>query len=118
VAARGANKHEFIPADENSCLPKPRRLNYGGETLKRLVAVSQDVAWLLNSRFPSIVPAQLPQKYKSLLIDKGLATATGRVRQAELVRSFSSFFGRDILRLLNSEITREVVRAIECSCYD
>src|SRR5205085_588502 len=105
VAARGANKHEFIPADENSGSPKLRRLNHGRETFKHLVALAQDVEWLLNNGLPPIVSAQLQQKYKSLLIDKKLATTTGYVRQAELVHCFSSFFGGDLLKLLDSDVS-------------
>lgn len=107
AATRGANKHEFIPADENSCLPKLRRLNHGGETLRHLVALAQDVEWLLNNGLPPTTPAQLRHKYTSLLIDKKLAAATGRVRQAELAESFSSFVGGELLNLLNSDISRD-----------
>jgi hypothetical protein len=107
VAVRGANKHEFIAASEDNCLPKLRQLNYQSDTLKHLVGLAQDVEWLLNNAVTPEDTASFLGRYKSLLIDTRLATATGRVRQVELIRRFSSFFGRELLKLLDSDVSYE-----------
>jgi len=44
------------------------------------------------------------QQYLSLLIERGLVTATGRVHQRDLLGQFLSFYGRDILELLDSSV--------------
>jgi hypothetical protein len=106
IAIHGANKHEFIAASEDNCLPKLRQLSYQGRTLKQLVELARDAEWLLNN---AINPddASLLQRYKLLLIDGRLATATGRVRQAELIRRFTSVFDRELLKLLDSNVSYE-----------
>lgn len=107
VAVRGANKHEFVAASEDCCLPKLRQLTYQSNTFKQLVGLAQDVEWLLNNAVTPEDTASLLGRYKSLLIEARLATATGRVRQAELIRRFSSFFGSELLKLLDSDVSSE-----------
>lgn len=107
VAIRAANKHEFIAASEDCCLPKLRQVTYLSNTFKQLVGLAQDVEWLLNNAVTPEDTASLLVRYKSLLIDGRLATTTGRVRQAELIRRFSSFFGSELLKLLDSDVSYE-----------
>ncbi len=107
VAVRAANKHEFIAASEDCCLPKLRQVTYQSNTFKHLVGLAHDVEWLLNNAVTPEDTASLLGRYKSLLIDGHLATATGRVRQVELIRRFSSFFGNELLKLLDSDVSYE-----------
>jgi hypothetical protein len=107
VAVRAANKHEFIAASEDNCLPKLRQLNYQSDTFKQLVGLAQDVEWLLSNVITPEDTALLVGRYKSLLIDGSLATTTGRVRQGELIHRFSSFFGSELLELLDSDVSYE-----------
>ncbi len=107
VAVRAANKHEFVAASEDCCVPKLRQLTYQSNTFKQLVGLAQDVEWLLNNAVTPEDTASLLGRYKSLLIDGRLATMTGRIRQVELIRRFSSFFGNELLKLLDSDVSHE-----------
>jgi hypothetical protein len=107
VAVSATNKHEFVAASEDCCLPKLRQLTYQSNTFKQLAGLAQDVEWLLNNAVAPEDTAPLLGRYKSLLIDARLATTTGRVRQAELIRRFSSFFGGELLKLLDSDVSYE-----------
>ena len=107
IAVRAANKHEFLAASEDCCFPRPRHLTYQNNTFKQLVGLAQDVEWLLNNAVAPEDTASLLGRYKSLLIDGRLATTTGHVRQLELIRHFSSFFGNELLKLLDSDISYE-----------
>lgn len=105
VMVRGANKHEFIPASSNNCLSKLHRFELDGSTLKKIINLAYDVVWLLNNHITPKDGAWFQQQYKSRLIDKGLAMATGRVRQAELANAFESFCGDTLLKLIDSTIS-------------
>lgn len=107
VAVRATNKHEFVAASEDCCLPKLHQLTYQSNIFKHLVGLAQDVEWLLDNAVTPEDTASLWERYKSLLIDTRLATATGRVRQAELIRRFSPFFGSELLKLLDSDVSSE-----------
>lgn len=107
VAIHARNKHEFVAASEDCCLPKLRRVTYQSNTFKQLVGLAQDVEWLLNNAVTAEDNASLLGRYKSLLIGGRLATTTGRVMQAELIRCFSSFFGSEFLKLLDSDVSYE-----------
>lgn len=108
VTIRSVSKHEFIPLSEANCLPKLRLSKLSGNTLKKLVILAQDVAWLLNNHIVPKGAAWFQQQYRLLLLNKGLATSMGRVNQVELVRSFKSFYGDSFLRLLDSTVNYEL----------
>jgi len=105
VIIRAANKHEFVAASEECCLPTLRQFSYQSNSFKQLIGLAQDVEWLLSNAVTPEDIASHSGRYKSLLIDARLATATGRVRQAELIRRFSSFFGSELLKLLDSDVS-------------
>lgn len=107
VAVRALNKHEFVAASEDCCLPKLRQLTYQSNAFDQLVGLAQDAEWLLNNAVTPEDTASLLSRYTSLLIDARLATATGRVRQAELIRRFPTFFGSELLKLLDSDVGYE-----------
>lgn len=107
IDVRAANKHEFVAAGEDCCLPKLHQLTYQSNTFKQFVGLAQDAEWLLNNVVTPEATASLLGRYKSLLIDGRLATTTGRVRQVELIYRFSSFFGSELLKLLDSEVSYE-----------
>ena len=104
VPIQGLNRHEYVAADLSNCLPKQLEQPFSQKTLNFLHLLAQDICFLLENELPSRDLNWFRQQYISLLIQRGLATATGRVHQRELLSQFLSFYDRDILELLDSTV--------------
>lgn len=104
IKAQGENRHEFHPADVENCHFKPHVVNYDNNTLDKLINLAKNISKILNLTLPSLASEQFCDKYKSLLIERGLATASGRVHQKELVNEFINFYGKTFLQLVYSSI--------------
>lgn len=107
VAVPGENRHEFYPASRENCVSTFCDSNLSGRTFNELINLAQDIEWIVNAALPSRSALWYQHQYGSLLIDKRLATATGRVRQAEFINLFSSYFSSDLLNLLCSDVSLE-----------
>ena len=88
----------------SNCLTEQPEQPFSQKTLNFLHLLAQDVCFLLKNELPSRELNWFRQQYLSLLIERGLATATGRVHQRELLSQFLSFYDRDILELLDSTV--------------
>lgn len=104
VKVQGDNRHEFYAADAENCIFKPWIVNYTKSTLDKLTLLSQDVNLFMNQSFSPKSGDWFRKQYQSLLIDKGLATASGRIYQKDLIREFVSFYGKEFLQLVHSEV--------------
>jgi len=104
ILVPGLNKHQYHAPDEDCCELTPRGINFKAYTLERLALFSQDVEWLLRSILSPLDTGRYQKHYLAYLIEKGWATATGRVFQQELGRSFVGFYGHDLLKTLHSDI--------------
>lgn len=98
------NRHQFYAADKTNCTPMPATVKYTRETFNKLILLAQDVESLLNLSLPSKTGQWYRNTYQGLLIDKGVATASGRVRQRELIQEFTEFYGEEFLKAVHSEI--------------
>lgn len=107
VKIKGNNRHEFIAADSDNCVFRPSVVNYTKTTLNKLIKLAEDINLLLNSSFSSKNGDWFRNQYQNLLIDKGLATASGRIHQKDLAQEFLSFYGKEFLELVHSEIDIE-----------
>lgn len=47
------------------------------------------------------------KKYKKLLAERGFVNVTGRIKQSELYEAFVSFYGKELLQLLESDIDND-----------
>jgi hypothetical protein len=89
VSTYGEGRHEFYPAAAENCVIPSQQANFSSEIRMELKLIAQDIEWVLNTPLNSREMAWFQHRYKSLLIDKGLATGSGRVRQADLRNSFA-----------------------------
>lgn len=108
VKTKGNNRHKFIAADWNNCLLKPSSVSYTKSTLNKLTILAQDIFTVLNSNFPSRSGNWYRNQYQSLLSDRGLSIASGRVHQKDLIREFVDFYGEEFLGLIYSKINTEI----------
>ncbi|HWP95989.1 MAG TPA: TnsD family transposase [Syntrophomonadaceae bacterium] len=104
VLVPGLNKHQYRAPDEDCCMLIPRGVSLKANTLEMLAQLSQDVDWVLRANIGPLEPGRYEQHYLAYLIERGLATATGRVYQKDLGRSFIGFYGHDLLKTLHSDI--------------
>lgn len=104
IKIQNENRHEFYAADVDNCIFKPYLVEYDKVTLTKLLEIAKDTEEVLNSALPSKSGEWFRRKYTSLLIEKGLATASGRIYQKEFINEFINYYGRVFLQLVHSEI--------------
>lgn len=102
IKVQGENRHEFYASDIKNCISKPILVNYNKKIFDNLFVLSQDVDELLKREFKSKDGKWFQAKYQSLLIDRGLATASGRIHQRSLAQEFNNFYEAEFLRMLHS----------------
>ena len=107
VPIQGFNKHEYQAASLDNCLITPNKQIYSNDTLEKFRRLAQDISWLMNSKLSAQEPDWFRRRYIALLIEKGLATATGRVHQKRLLDNFVFFYGREMLEALDSMVDYE-----------
>ncbi len=104
---QGFNKHEFYAASTDNCIVSLNPTNYSNDTLEKLRILAKNINWLINS---NLAPRKLEWfclQYRSLLIEKGLANANGRVKQKQLLDNLIFFYGREMLMAVDSMVDRE-----------
>ena len=84
VSIQGFNKHEYQAVSPENCLITPNQQIYSNDTLEKFRLLAQDISWLMNNKLSAKEPDWFRRRYIALLIEKGLATATGRVYQKKL----------------------------------
>ena len=104
VPIQGLNRHEYSAANLDNCPGHQPKEPSSQKALNLLHGLAQDACFLLEHKLPSRDLNWFRQQYISLLIERGLATATGRVHQRELLGQFLCFYERDILEVLDSTV--------------
>jgi hypothetical protein len=107
VSIQGFNKHEYHAASQENCPITPNPPTYSSDTLEKLLLLAKDICWLLNSNLSTMEPEWFRRRYTALLIDRSLATATGRVHQKRLLDHFVFFYGREMLETIDSMVDYE-----------
>jgi len=104
VPIQGLNRHEYGAASLEHCPVNQPKEPFSQKALNSLHSLAQDACFLLENELPFKNLNWFRQQYIALLIERGLATATGRVHQRELLGQFSCFYGCDILETLDSTV--------------
>lgn len=73
----------------------------------KLLKLSKGAYYLLQTNLNHIDKSKITQKYKYILKQKGLASSRGNVRQSELYEEFISFYSKDFLEFMESEIDKD-----------
>lgn len=105
IALHGLNKHEYYAASTDNCLIRKEKNVLNPNLLKKLLILAQDFWWLLNSEIPSQESQWFRKQYTNLMIEQGLATATGRIYQKKLLDNFLFFYGKEMLNAVDSMVT-------------
>lgn len=94
--------HRFVAAGELNVYPVENNLS--SSTIEVLWKISLMSNLLLFENFPSKGKSVLSNRYKEILIEKGLATYTKSIRVKKLIEEFLSFYQKEILSLLGCEL--------------
>ncbi len=107
VPIQGFNKHEYQAASLDDCPITSNQQIYRNDTLEKFWLLAKDISWLMNIKLAAKKPDWFRRRYVALLIEKGLATATGRVHQKKLLDNFVFAYGREMLEALDSMVDYE-----------
>ena len=107
IPVNGMNRHEYFPANSENCPISPVNTSYSATTVEKLVGIAQNAAWLLEHDLGGRDLSWFREKYQTLLIERGLATASGRVHQNQLHDAFLFYYGREVLAVLDSSIDHQ-----------
>ncbi|MBD2069534.1 TniQ family protein [Leptolyngbya sp. FACHB-671] len=107
VTIQGFNRHEYQAASPDTCVAVTPDQALSNKALQILQKLAQDVDFLLTHDLPARDLNWFSQQYTTLLIERGLATATGRVHQHELLDQFLYFYGHSVLAALDSAVERD-----------
>jgi hypothetical protein len=96
-----SRKYELVTAEEvlnRASLPAPV---YEESTMNYLREVARDSFWLLTgAATPPLDPISIRDRYIRLLVERNLATHSGRIRVEGLITAFRAFFPEGFLELL------------------
>ena len=105
VSLQGFNRHEYYATSTRNCHINKQDNIYSRETLEKLLVLAKDIFWLINSNLTSQKINWFRKRYVNLMIEHGLATATGRIYQKKLLDSFLLFYGSEVLNSVNSIVS-------------
>ncbi len=107
VPIQGLNRHEYIAASSGNCVVNQVIGLFSTEDLSMLYLLAQDAQFLLENQLPPQDMGWFRRQYISALVERGLATATGRVYRRELMGQFLHFYSQEVLNMLDSHIEFE-----------
>ena len=107
IPIQGFNKHEYYAASLENCLIDSVKSDYSKAISQKIITLSQDSFYLLKNPFPSRTREWFTKRYQTLLIEKGYANITGRVKQKRLIDDFVCLYGKDFLQIINSMVSYE-----------
>ncbi|KEH96794.1 hypothetical protein Z962_05920 [Clostridium botulinum C/D str. BKT12695] len=73
----------------------------------KLYKISKNAYYLLQTNLDNISKEKILEKYKNLLYEKGLTTSSKRVKQRELYEEFISFYDKEFLEILESNVDND-----------
>lgn len=103
VPFRSTNKHMFVPATEETCPPIEVTDHYNEHTLSILRTMADETKKLMSEDY-CFTWSGLNKAYKYLLQINGYANFNGTVNQQKLASQFQSFYGNQLLDIMQSKI--------------
>ena len=107
ISFQGFNKHEYYGASPDNFRVDSVKNDYSEMISAKLITLSQDSLYLLKNNFPNRTLEWFTKRYQTLLIERGYANSTGRVKQKRLIDDFVFFYGQDFLQAIDSMVTYE-----------
>lgn len=106
VDKTNSSRIEFIRLD-NKLLDLEDVRGVSSAYYDKLYKISKDAYHLLQLDLDYISKEKLLKRYKNMLYEKGLTTTSKRIKQRELYEEFIGFYGREFLKLMESDIDND-----------
>ncbi len=107
IPIQGFNKHQYEAATEFNCQTENFQLKYSQTIIEQLINLAEDTSLLLEGTYPSRTLEWYTKRYQTLLIERGYANVSGRVKQKKLIDDFLFFYGREFLEVIDSSVAYE-----------
>jgi hypothetical protein len=101
-------RHVFVSAERIIAPTKARELDLSRPDHRTLVAIAQDIAWLLNQ--PVLKPslAELHERYRACLVEQNLQTYAGYLRLSPLMEAFRAAYSPELLEILGCNLNPQL----------
>lgn len=73
----------------------------------KLYKISKDAYYLIRANLENISRDKILDRYRNILYKKGLTTSSKRIKQRELYEEFISFYNKEFLELMESNIDND-----------
>ena len=107
IPIQGMNKNQYEAATKSNCQIRESEVNYSQTVIEQLINLAQDIAGLLENIYPSRTLEWFTKRYQTLLVERGYANVSGRVRQEKLIDDFLYFYDTKFLEVIDSTVAYE-----------
>ena len=108
IPIQGFNKHQYEAATEFNCQVVDLKNCDRNLTVKeQLINLAQDISLLIEGAYPSRTLEWFTKRYQTLLIERGYANVSGRVKHEKLIDNFLYFYDTEFLEILDSSVAYE-----------
>lgn len=103
------NNFDYVSAERGTRVVPARPLDPSDKVHNILLRVARDAEWLLGQRGLCPGLPELRRRYTHALFERGFCTYSGFLNRARFEEHLRSYYGRDLLRLLQCEISEEAL---------
>lgn len=103
------NNFDYVSAERSIQPTQSRMLDLSNRTHQALLQVARDAEWLLNQRGLCPGFADLRRRYVHAFFVSRFCTYTGVMNKDRLVEGLKSYYGPELLHLLQCEISEEAL---------
>ena len=107
IPIQGFNKHQYEAATEFNCQTRDLKCEYSQIVIEQLINLAQDISLLIEGIHPSRTLEWFTKRYQTLLIERGYANVSGRVKHEKLIDYFLYFYDTEFLEILDSSVAYE-----------
>ncbi|MEL6439083.1 MAG: TnsD family transposase [Cyanobacteria bacterium J06621_8] len=107
IPIQGFNKHQYEAATESNCQVENLKLEYTQTTIEQLINLAEDIRLLIEGIYLSRTLEWFSKRYQTLLIERGYANVSGRVKHDKWIDDFLYFYDTEFLEILDSLVVYE-----------
>ena len=107
IPIQGFNKHQYEAATEFNCQIADLKCDRSPKVKEQLVNLAEDISLLIEGAYPSRTLEWFTKRYQTLLIERGYANVSGRVKHEKLIDNFLYFYDTEFLEILDSSVAYE-----------
>ncbi|MEM7757370.1 MAG: TnsD family transposase [Cyanobacteria bacterium P01_A01_bin.40] len=107
IPIQGFNKHQYEAATEFNCQTRDLKCDRNQIVKEQLINLAEDISLLIEDTYPSRTLEWFTKRYQTLLIERGYANVSGRVKHEKLIDDFLYSYDMELLEILDSFVAYE-----------